>query len=333
MSQIDKKFQLSACGGTFDLFHKGHENFLHSAFKYSDKIIIGLTSETFAFPKKTFEKFSDRKISLKKFLDKYSYNAEIVKINDIYGPTIKSDYNFEAIFVTSDSLKGAEEINTKREQFGLSKLKIVKIKLTEASDGKAISSNRIRNGEIDREGNLYIDKNLLSCDYTLPKNLRDRLSRPFGKLIGDFDLYIEKQSLSKKFIISIGDITTRKLLEHRIIPEVSIVDLIVNRIKRFEKVRDLGFKSEKIVEVNNPAGSVTRNLILETKKVFSIGNKVVIKVNGEEDMAVIPVVLASPLGYEIYYGQPGKGVVKIIVTEKIKGEIKNLISKFRRKVL
>ena len=72
---------------------------------------------------------------------------------------------------------------------------------------------------------------------------------------------------------------------------------------------------------------------LETKKVFSIGNKVVIKVNGEEDMAVIPVVLASPLGYEIYYGQPGKGVVKIIVTEKIKGEIKNLISKFRRKVL
>ncbi len=88
MSQIDKKFQLSACGGTFDLFHKGHENFLHKAFKYSDRIIIGLTSEEFAFPKKTFEEFSDRKISLKKFLNKYSYNAEIVKINDIYGPTI-----------------------------------------------------------------------------------------------------------------------------------------------------------------------------------------------------------------------------------------------------
>jgi len=62
-------------------------------------------------------------------------------------------------------------------------------------------------------------------------------------------------------------------------------------------------------------------------------------------LAVIPVIHASPLGCEIYYGQPARhasksvaggpreGVVKIVVTEKIKGEIKNLISKFRRKVL
>jgi hypothetical protein len=67
--------------------------------------------------------------------------------------------------------------------------------------------------------------------------------------------------------------------------------------------------------------------------VFSTGNKVVIKVNGEEDLAVIPVALAAPLDCEIYYGQPGKGVVKIKVTERVKNEIKLLISKFTQKVL
>lgn len=333
MSQINKEFHLAACGGTFDLFHKGHENFLHNAFKYSDKIIIGLTSDTFALSKKTFEKFSDRKISLKKFLDKYNYSAQIVKINDIYGPTIDNDFNFEAIFVTSDSLKGADKINIKRVRAGLSKLKIVKVRLEKASDGKVISSNRIRNGEIDREGNLYIDKNLLSCDYFLPDNLRKELSEPFGVLIEGFDLYLEKENLSERFIVSIGDITTQKFLEHKIIPQISIVDLIVNRVKKFDKVSDLGFKNEKIVEVNNPAGSVTGSLLLEIKKVFGLDSKIVIKINGEEDLAVIPVVLASPLSCEIYYGQPGKGVVKIVVTEKIKKEIKDLISKFDRKVL
>ena len=34
-----------AVGGTFDLFHKGHKDFLKKAFGLSDRITVGVTSD------------------------------------------------------------------------------------------------------------------------------------------------------------------------------------------------------------------------------------------------------------------------------------------------
>jgi len=334
VSLQSKKFQLSACGGTFDLFHKGHENFLHAIFKGSENVVIGITSDKFVESKKTFESFSKRKKSVQNFLDKFSYGGEIIQINDIFGPTLDKKFNFEAIFVTSDSLPGAKVINEKRKALGLYELEIVEVALEKSSDGKIVSSHRIKNGEIDRKGEVFIDGEILNRDFILPYDLREELSKPFGKLIEDFPQYLKKENFDRRTFISIGDVTTSVFLKNKIVPKLSIIDFKVNRIKRFDSVFDLGFKNQETIEINNPAGRITADLILKVKRFFNEkGKDLVIKINGEEDLAVIPVVLASPLGYEIYYGQPGRGVVRILVTENKKAEIKSLISKFSQKVL
>lgn len=327
-----KKYKLAACGGTFDLFHKGHEKFLHTVFTNSQKVIIGLTSDDFVLQKKTFEKFSDRKKTLQNFLDIFNYDGEIISIDDIYGPTTSDRYRFDTIFVTEDSKKGANDINQKRKEKGLEPLLIEKIELQKDLMGGIISSNRIRNGEIDREGNFYIDKSLLLSDFILPKELRENLSKPFGKVIKDFDTYLKSENLEKDRTISIGDVTTQKFIENKIIPKISIIDLVVNRVKKYNDISEFGYKFDKNIQVINPAGSITKELfgvIIDSFK----NKQTLILVAGEEDLAVIPAVLASPLGYEIYYGQPGEGAVKIEVTEEKKMEIKKLISKFTRKVI
>lgn len=334
MSLSNKKFHLSICGGTFDLFHKGHESFLHEAFKYSEEIIIGITSDKFAEPKKTFESFLERKKSVQEFLDRFSYKGKIIKINDVFGPTLDKNYNLEAIFITSDSLPGAKLINVKRKVFSLPELEVIEINLEKSPDSRIISSNRIRNGEIDRRGNLFIDEKTLNRDFVLPESLREKLSKPFGELIENFPQYLKKENLHGKTFISIGDVTTNIFLKNNIIPKLSIIDFKVNRVKKFNNASELGFKDQKIEEVSNPAGRITSELILKVKRFFNEGEKdLVIKINGEEDLAVIPSILAAPLGCEIYYGQPNKGVVKIIVSENKKTEIKSLLSKFTPKVL
>ncbi len=334
MSRQLNKFHLSACGGTFDLFHKGHKDFLNQIFGSSEQVIIGLTSDKFITSKKVFEDFGTRKKALQEFLYENNYKGTIVPIDDVYGPTIQKKYDLDAIFVTADSLGGAYSINEKREDLGFKKLEIVDVALLKSEDGKSISSNRIKNGEIDRDGKLYIGDDLIRCDYLLPKDLRKKLSEPFGELISDLDEYLKKEELINRFIVTIGDVTTQKFVKNKITPKLSIVDLLVNRIKKFEKINDLGLSSKKIIKVDNPAGQITAKLTREIKKFFDKYNEsLVIQINGEDDLAVIPAVLAAPLKCEIYYGQPGEGVVKIVVTEKIKEDIKDLISKFTRKVI
>ena len=327
-----KKYKLAACGGTFDLFHKGHRDFLLYVLKSSEKIVVGITSDQFVHNKKNYESYEKRKKSVKEFLDSQDARDEIIKIDDIYGPTLSNQYLFDVLFVTEDSRSGADQINKKREELGLKTLEIIERGLYKTSDGKAISSTRIKNGEIDRVGNLYFDK-LINFDFILPNNFRGKLSQPFGELIVDFDKLLAEGGFDLMKTVTVGDAVTKSFLKLDLVPLLSIIDLQINRKKEFSDIFDLGFdKNIKFERVENTAGGISHDLINRMKDVFE-SDISAIQIVGEDDLAVIPVVLSAPLGYEIYYGQPGKGVVRIIVTEEKKNEIKNLISKFERKVI
>src|SRR3989344_9299071 len=178
------KYQTVAIGGTFDRFHKGHEYFISQAFRSGHKVIIGLTSDSYvkekfsisnfpSFAKATagrqfpmnVRNFNERKRELEEFLrdKKLLSRAEIVKIDDIYGPTIERIKNqesriknikrykeIEALVVTEETKEGGEKINKKRKDLGLPLLKIIEVALVQADDKQRISSTRIRLGEIDR---------------------------------------------------------------------------------------------------------------------------------------------------------------------------------------
>jgi len=146
-----------AVGGTFDHFHKGHKKLLLTAFSKGEFVIIGITSDDFLekINKPHDEDLCKRICNIIKFLNEKNLTkrAYFVILNDPYGPIIKENF-IEGIIVTKETFHRAEEANKIRESLGMSKMNIYVIDYELATDGIPISSTRIRNKEIDEEGNL-----------------------------------------------------------------------------------------------------------------------------------------------------------------------------------
>jgi len=155
-----KKFHHLVLGGTFDHFHQGHKSLLKKALELGEKITIGITSDKFSqkkFLAQLIEPFAIRKKAVEKFVKKYlndGRHLDILPISDIYGTTL-IDKTIEAIVVSQATKKNALLINEKRKTIGLPKLAIIVVDNVLAADGKLLSSERIRAGEVDREGNSY----------------------------------------------------------------------------------------------------------------------------------------------------------------------------------
>ena len=151
-----KKYTKVCLGGTFDRIHIGHEKLLKIAFEVGEEVIIGLTSDTKAKKGRGNEKlssFKNRYTNLETFLTKkFGNNFCIVKLNDDLGPGAL-DEDLDAIIVSEETEKVASELNKKRALKGLNPLDIVTVSLILDKKGEKISSTRIRNSEIDREGN------------------------------------------------------------------------------------------------------------------------------------------------------------------------------------
>ncbi|MBI2613699.1 MAG: pantetheine-phosphate adenylyltransferase [Candidatus Levybacteria bacterium] len=333
------KYSVVICGGTFDHFHKGHRMFLRHVFSVGKEYIVGITSDEFVRRWKIdgrswtkIEAFEERKRAILEFIKKEGVlnKAEIVKIDDLFGPTLDKSLVIDAIVVSENTKKGAEIINERRKKIGLKKINLSVAPQVLAQDGKLISSGRIRNGEINREGKLYVNPLWLKSDLILPQNLRRELKKPLGSLTLNVPANARASAgRSKQLIVTVGDITTKKINELKLNQQVSVVDFKVGRQKKFSNTIELGFLgSERIVKVNNPPSSITAELFRACLTVWNKG-RVIILIDGEEDLAVLPIVLFAPLNIIVYYGQPGQGVVKVVVSEESKEKAYNLVLKLK----
>ena len=151
---MDKNNNKVVIGGTFEVIHKGHEEFLKKAFSLGN-VFIGLTSDKMAneTKKRKVLAFENRKKELENFINKNFKNSFIIgKIEDVFGPTLKED--FDRIVVSPETHKTAVFINKERKRLNKKSIKIIQIEYILAKDKKPISSTRILNGEIDRNGKL-----------------------------------------------------------------------------------------------------------------------------------------------------------------------------------
>ncbi|MCJ7739960.1 pantetheine-phosphate adenylyltransferase [Candidatus Microgenomates bacterium] len=359
-------YKTIAIAGTFDLLHKGHRYFIQQAFSISEKVIIGLMSDTYVEKKfkiqtsniksnLKIQNFEIRKLELEKYLlaEGYSDRAEIVKIDDIYGPAI-TDNRIEALVVTKETYFGARKVNQKRKELGLSPLKINIVPFVKAQDGRRIASTRIRMGEIDREGNKYLNSKLSRQsgihDAVIPnksetasgqisEEVRQELKKPQGRLMKGDDNNHKKiveelkraiGTIRPAIISTVGDEVTKLCNEVGIPINLAIFDFKVKRKKIYNSILDLSFPSlQDVVKVRNPSGCITKTLIAAVshgyKQIIQDGKTRIIKVIGEDDLAGVPAILLAPLGSLVIYGQPNTGIVVVEVTEEKKKELFDII--------
>jgi len=145
-------------GGTFDILHAGHKALLQRALEVGDIVLIGLTTDARASKNRNKTQINNYNIRLAslqnllksmKALDRF----QIVPLENDWGPSVV-DEDFEAIIVSDETKSTAQKINKIRSATGKSELEIVVVPMVRAQDGHRISSSRIRNEEIDSEGQL-----------------------------------------------------------------------------------------------------------------------------------------------------------------------------------
>ena len=152
-----KSFNLVAMGGTFDIIHSGHMALLNKAFSISTKVIIGVTSDQLAVKKgKNPENDYSKRISLLKSTIEENFPDsayEISKLENDFGPAVLEE-SVKALIVSEETSDKGTLLNKLRAERNLPPVKIVVVPIVLAKDGKAISTTRIKNSEIDSYGNL-----------------------------------------------------------------------------------------------------------------------------------------------------------------------------------
>ena len=156
------QFSLVAMGGTFDIIHKGHLTLLSNAFYISDKVIIGITSDEFAAKKGKIpiNKYDQRVENLTSVLTKEFSDThfEISKLENDFGPAVL-EKEVEALVVSDETSVQGTILNELRAKKNLPPVQVVTVPMFLAKDGTRISTTRIKNSEIDIDGNLLsIDK-------------------------------------------------------------------------------------------------------------------------------------------------------------------------------
>ncbi|AWR97165.1 DUF359 domain-containing protein [Acidianus sulfidivorans JP7] len=172
------------------------------------------------------------------------------------------------------------------------------------------------------------DKSQINEDicYILPKSVRNELSRPYGILFSSTIDLINFVTNFKR-IIAVGDVVTKNLFDHGIVPFLTIVDGKTKRKKY------MTLKAINSISITNEAGLIRLSSIKILEKILKsdANNSTFIMVDGEEDLLVIPVVIYGRDGDIVVYGQPNAGAVVLEITDIMKWRVKDIFSKFEVK--
>lgn len=183
-------------GGTFDILHEGHKALIKRACETGKEVFIGLATDELAKKLgKEVRKYREREKELKNFLKANGWDkkAKIVPLESIYGTATEEE--FDAIVVSPETEKRAKEINEIRRKRGLKELKIIKIPFVFANDGIAISTTRIKNGEIDKKTRI---KPMKVCIATKNEIKIEAVKEAFNEIFSDIEIKYENIKIKTK---------------------------------------------------------------------------------------------------------------------------------------
>ncbi|GAB6860660.1 GTP-dependent dephospho-CoA kinase family protein [Haloplanus litoreus] len=157
----------------------------------------------------------------------------------------------------------------------------------------------------------------------LPDDLRGAFKEPLGPVFTDADALLAADGAGPP-LIAVGDVVTAHLLDTGYRPDVAVID---GRTERERVADDVArVLPDPDVEVVNPPATLSRDLLEALVDALDDGPTVV-GVDGEEDLATLPAILAAPLGGAVVYGQPGEGMVLVPVTDESRAVARDLLSR------
>lgn len=161
--------------------------------------------------------------------------------------------------------------------------------------------------------------------YILKPEMAQELKQTSSKIYTDTPDILYKS----EFVATVGDICTIKLIEEGIIPNLMVVDYKTKRSIKLAKMQLGVIESVKCksIEVDNEPGTISQQLYFEIKN--AIKSKIMTKiiVNGEEDLATLPVIKHSKIGAKVIYGMPDKGMVVVDVNQQAKERANKLLER------
>jgi pantetheine-phosphate adenylyltransferase len=332
-------------GGTFDHFHQGHKAFLEFAAKQGENLIIGITAQHLTSSKpysQAIEPYRVRARNVANWCKHYQVTYEIVQLFDIYGPTLE-DRRIQALAVTEETVTGADTINQARLAANMNELPVYICPMLLNELGQPLHADQIRAGTTNRFGTVYLNhfkKGVKTSD-----EQRRLLSHPLGELIpsGDFTHDFDKKAPFAPVLI--GDRTLLLAIEQDIPFSLAVIDGKIERnvISAEETATIDSFILKNKVNVwqtTNSAGEINAKAVAEVEQILtnlrqncyvSQGNSKkthFLQVNGEEDLLTAVLILGMPLFSTLYYGQPKKGLVKVVITEQIKEKVFRILTQY-----
>ena len=123
-------------------------------------------------------------------------------------------------------------------------------------------------------------------------------------------------------IITVGDVVSLTMRRNGIRPILSVYDGYTERHEMTDFAALVEGEEKEVVA--NPAGTITDELDDAVRNALTAGKTDLIRVEGEEDLALMPCILHAPEGTEIVYGWPGKGMMVITTDGTIRKRIEEL---------
>ena len=174
--------------------------------------------------------------------------------------------------------------------------------------------------------------------YKLTTKLRKELSEPFGMLFEEpdaakqVDRYLREHRTP--LLIAVGDVVSYKLIRLGRFPHICIID---GYTKRGKYSVDWGWSGVIKSKIKNPPATISTQAFDDIRCEVALAsarqsfrmNKSIIFVDGEEDLLVLPCIVAAPIGSVIVYGQPNVGIVLCKVTKKSKKSAEIILEKMK----
>lgn len=164
--------------------------------------------------------------------------------------------------------------------------------------------------------------------YRLGEALRGHFQKPFGPILQTDD--VRKHVKDTDLLICIGDHVSETAIDVGLEPKIIIVDFRTQRGDIDPELKaTLSRYGKTVLRVVNEPATVSNDLYVAVVQGLRLMGSVRIEVEGEEDLAGLPVFAEAPLGAVVLYGMPGQGVVFVRVDERMRNASRDLLERMK----